>query len=274
MAKTDGPQITKRRVTMRTSSLLANGELATTEIVDYVRPNFDGEPEDTTGYLDNYVADARNRWQYVEVSDEPDAGPAGYDGDTTIHPHLIGKTPADFDRYGDASTPANALDEHLEAQAQQSGGSGRGAVPGILGTMLASSVLVRLALLIGITLAMWRGTWLAILSTIEKNAMATAYAGHCTYAALFSTVPTATGGTELTGGSPAYARLALAWGAPTNGVMSAPAVTFNVASGSTVAGGGFFDALTAGNFRDGGSLTSQAFASQGTYALTPTYTQT
>jgi hypothetical protein len=45
---------------------------------------------------DAYVADARTRWQTVEVGDEPDAGPAGYDGATHIpatldHP-LAGQT--------------------------------------------------------------------------------------------------------------------------------------------------------------------------------------
>lgn len=114
MAKGDkDSRITKRRVTMRSVSLLPNGITATREAVDYVRPNFDGEPEDSTGHLDAYVADARTRWQYVEVSEEPDAGPAGYDGPTEILPHLAGKRASDFAQYGDASTPRNALDEHL-----------------------------------------------------------------------------------------------------------------------------------------------------------------
>jgi hypothetical protein len=117
-------RITKRRVTMRSVSLLPNGVTATREAVDYVRPNFDGEPEDSTGHLDAFVADARSRWQYVEVSEEPDAGPAGYDGPTTIHPHLAGKQPGDFARYGDASTPENALDEHLERQGAYKGWNG------------------------------------------------------------------------------------------------------------------------------------------------------
>jgi len=35
-----------------------------------------------------------------------------------------------------------------------------------------------------------------------------------------------------------------------------------------------YDALTAGNYRDGVGLTSQAFSSAGTYTVTYTYTQT
>ena len=65
-------EITKRRVTMRSSMLLADGNTATHEAVDYVRPD----------QLDAYLATARQNWQYVEVSDEPDAGPGGYEGDT------------------------------------------------------------------------------------------------------------------------------------------------------------------------------------------------
>ena len=80
------PEITKRRVTMRSASLTPSGETVVREAVDFVRPDF----------LDAYVADAATRWQQVEVSDEPDAGPAGYHGATHVpagldHP-LAGQT--------------------------------------------------------------------------------------------------------------------------------------------------------------------------------------
>lgn len=73
MAKPD-PRITKRRVTMRNVALTADGVTAEVTAEDYVRPD----------HLDAYVADARTRWQYVEVSDEPDAGPGGYEGATHV----------------------------------------------------------------------------------------------------------------------------------------------------------------------------------------------
>lgn len=73
MAKTD-PRITKRRVTMRNFVAVSADEVHTHEAVDFVNPEF----------LDAYVADARTRWQSVEVSDEPDAGPGGYDGQTAV----------------------------------------------------------------------------------------------------------------------------------------------------------------------------------------------
>lgn len=73
MAKTD-PRIDKRRVTMKNVSLTADGATAEMIAVDYVRPD----------HLDAYVADAKTRWQHVEVSDEPDAGPGGYEGQTAV----------------------------------------------------------------------------------------------------------------------------------------------------------------------------------------------
>lgn len=77
-SKKQDPRIDKRRVTMRSVALAANGETVTYEATDYVRPDF----------LDAYVADARTRWQQVEVSEEPDAGPGGYHGETTVPGHL------------------------------------------------------------------------------------------------------------------------------------------------------------------------------------------
>lgn len=100
------------------------------------------------------------------------------------------------------------------------------------------------------------------------------YAAKATHAALFTTVPTGTtAGTEVAGGTPAYARKALAWtGGTVDGTVTAT-VTFDVPTGVTVAGAGLYDALTGGNYLDGGAVTSQAFAAQGTYTLTLTYTQ-
>jgi hypothetical protein len=115
---------------------------------------------------------------------------------------------------------------------------------------------------------------MAIQTLIQRQGLAAQYGVLATHSALASTVPAATAGTELTGGAPAYARIALTWSAPNASSAVTASATHNVASGSTVAGAMLFDALTAGNYRDGGGVTSQAFASQGTYAVTYTYTQT
>ncbi len=85
------PEITKRKVTMTNVSALGvddKGQVLTRtdQAHDFVRPDF----------LEAYVADAKTRWQIVTVSDEPDAGPGGYDGATYVpdgldHP-LAGQT--------------------------------------------------------------------------------------------------------------------------------------------------------------------------------------
>lgn len=107
-------------------------------------------------------------------------------------------------------------------------------------------------------------------TTTARNALANAYKAGITHLALFTTVPGASAGTEVSGGS--YARKPITWGATTDGVTSGT-VTFDVPAGTTVAGWGGFNALTAGTYFDGGAVTSQNFATAGQYALTVTYTQ-
>ena len=113
---------------------------------------------------------------------------------------------------------------------------------------------------------------MAIQTVTQRNTLAQAYGNAATHAALYSTVPAGTAGTELTGGSPAYARKPLTWSAPSASAITVT-VTFDVASGSPVAGAGVHTALVAGTYLDGGAVTSQNFSSQGTYQLTLTYTQ-
>jgi hypothetical protein len=114
---------------------------------------------------------------------------------------------------------------------------------------------------------------MTIQTATQKNTLATAYGTAATHAALYTTVPGGSAGTEVTGGSPAYARKAISWGAASGGVITAT-VTFDVPASTTIAGAGVHTAITAGTYLDGAAVTSQAFASQGTYALTLTYTQT
>ena len=74
----------KRRVIMRSVVAMPDGGVATHEATDYV-------PESILGA---YVRDARSRWQVVVVSDEPDHGPGGEDGDTDHEVHLRDLTEA------------------------------------------------------------------------------------------------------------------------------------------------------------------------------------
>ena len=114
---------------------------------------------------------------------------------------------------------------------------------------------------------------MAIQTAQQRENVAVAYGAAATYAALYTTAPGGSAGTEPTGGSPAYARKALTWTAGTvDGVVTATA-TFDVPAGATIVGAGVHTAVTAGTYLDGAAVTSQAFGTQGTYTLTLTYTQ-
>src|SRR3954463_7960378 len=113
---------------------------------------------------------------------------------------------------------------------------------------------------------------MAIQTVTQKNTLATSYGTAATFGAVYTTAPGGTAGTEPSGGSPAYARKALAWGAASGGVITVT-VVFDIPSGATIVGAGAHTAITAGTYLDGASVTSQAFASQGTYSITYTYTQ-
>ena len=112
---------------------------------------------------------------------------------------------------------------------------------------------------------------MAVQTAAMRDILANAYHGSALYGALYTTAPGASAGTEVTGGSPAYARKSLSWATGNGGSASA---TFDVGSGVTVVGAGVHSAVTAGTYYDGASVTSQNFASQGTYAATFTFTVT
>lgn len=111
---------------------------------------------------------------------------------------------------------------------------------------------------------------MAIQTTAEKNSLATKYAADALYGALFTTAPGASAGTEVTGGSPAYARKPLSWSAPSGGVITASA-TFDVPA-CTVVGTGVYSAATAGTYLDGNTVTSVTFSTQDTVTVTFTFT--
>ena len=232
MTQTD-PRIDKRRVTMKSIRLSADGSTITEEAVDYVRPD----------HLDAYVADARTRWQLVEVSDEPDAGVV-YPAEGKMAEQLA-KSAAKVNKaeacasYGwEPMTPTlDNLDAFLAQHRERFGDA------------------------------------VMVANTSMRNTLADAYAGAATYADLYQTSGASAAGTAISGGSPAYASKALTWNASSGGVKSTTATVFDIPSGATVAGFGVKTGA-AGSYLDGGALTSQAFASQGTYTLTITYTQT
>lgn len=113
---------------------------------------------------------------------------------------------------------------------------------------------------------------MALQTTTLKNSLADRYGALAVYGALYSTVPSAAQGTEISGGNPAYARKTLTWATAANGVTTATA-TFDVPAGATVAGAGVHTAVTGGTYLDGTAVTSQAFSTQGQMTVTFTFTQ-
>src|SRR5215218_609054 len=112
---------------------------------------------------------------------------------------------------------------------------------------------------------------MAIAVLAQRQAVAAAYGTAAPYGALFTADPGTTGTVvgEATGGTPAYARVAIAWSAPNASSAITGAPVFNVASGTTVTYAGVTVSATAGtaDLRDRVAVTSQAFASQGTFTV-------
>ena len=75
-------------------------------------------------------------------------------------------------------------------------------------------------------------------------------------------------GTEISGGSPAYARKEITWTTASAGTIRPNAdLTFDIPAGVTVGGWRGYTALTSGTDYGGQTLTNEAFAAQGQYKL-------
>lgn len=75
-------------------------------------------------------------------------------------------------------------------------------------------------------------------------------------------------GVEIAGGAPAYARQAVGWGAPVNGLVRPNGnLTFDIPTGVTVGGWRGYSASSGGTDYGGADLTQEAFAGQGQYVL-------
>lgn len=113
---------------------------------------------------------------------------------------------------------------------------------------------------------------MAIATLQQKENLALAYGTNAAWASLHTADPGTTGTSELTGGSPAYARKALTWtGGTVDGIATA-SCTFDVPA-STITFAGVFTASTGGTFLDKVSITSQTFSGQGQLTVNFTYTQ-
>ncbi|OLT24423.1 hypothetical protein BJF79_13860 [Actinomadura sp. CNU-125] len=108
------------------------------------------------------------------------------------------------------------------------------------------------------------------LSTTAATTMLDAVAVDADYASLHTADPGSTGASEVTGGSPAYARQAITWNAASAGNLdSSNAPNFDVPSGTTITHWGVWSASSGGTFLFGGSLSApESYGSQGDYTLT------
>jgi len=108
-------------------------------------------------------------------------------------------------------------------------------------------------------------------STLGKNAMLNELGSLAVFASLHSGDPADNGANEISGGSPAYIRKAIAWEAAGSGTMNknaSPAVVFDVPGSTTVSYVGFWSAVSVGTFYGSADVTDEVFAGQGTYTLT------
>lgn len=106
-------------------------------------------------------------------------------------------------------------------------------------------------------------------SNAGKNAMLDHLASLAGFASLHSADPGDSGASEIAGGSPAYARKAVTWGAAASGsVAISNSPVFDVQGGDSVAFVGLWSAVSAGTFYGSADVTDETFGAQGTYTLT------
>jgi hypothetical protein len=88
------------------------------------------------------------------------------------------------------------------------------------------------------------------------------------YVSAHTADPGITGASEVSGGSPAYARKAISFAAASSGskaASSTPAI--DVPAATTVTHLGFWDASTSGHFLAGANVDDETFNNQGTYTV-------
>lgn len=97
------------------------------------------------------------------------------------------------------------------------------------------------------------------------------------WVSLHTADPTTTGGSEASGGSPAYARKQITWTSGTGGVLTAANVTFDageVGQNRTYTHLGLWTAVTGGTYIDKSPLAPNiTLNGQGTITVTPSFKQ-
>ncbi len=102
-----------------------------------------------------------------------------------------------------------------------------------------------------------------------KNLMLDQLGASAVYGSMHTANPGSTGASEVTGGSPAYARKSLTWNAASAGSKTlSNSPTFDVPAGTTVAFLGLWSAPTGGTYYGYIDVTDEVYAAQGTYQVT------
>lgn len=110
------------------------------------------------------------------------------------------------------------------------------------------------------------------LATATREAAALAVTGLGTYISIHTADPGTTGASEISGGSPAYARQQTTWTAGTaDGVVTGSQVTFNLPA-STPTHFGIWSAATGGTFVGAGTISPGPLSAQTQIKVTPTVT--
>jgi hypothetical protein len=104
------------------------------------------------------------------------------------------------------------------------------------------------------------------LNNNAKNVMLDALGAVAVWASLHTADPGTTGTSEVTGGSPAYARKAITWNPASAGDLDNNAnPTFDVPAGTTITHLGLWSASSGGTFYGSFDITDETFGGQGTY---------
>lgn len=113
---------------------------------------------------------------------------------------------------------------------------------------------------------------MAIAVNATKQALADAYTGLGRYISLHTADPGSTGTSEVTGGSPAYARKQTTWSSGTTGVNTGSQVSIDAPAGAYTYAG-IWTAASGGTFIDKIAITLTTLGAQGVVQVTPSYTQ-
>lgn len=115
---------------------------------------------------------------------------------------------------------------------------------------------------------------MAISTNALKETLSTSYGTAAAYMSLHSADPGTTGTSEISGGSPAYARKPVTWTPGTSdGVNTATAVVFDLPPGTAVTHVGVWSAVTGGTFLDKAAMSVSSQASQATVTVNASFTQ-